>query len=95
MRINSEEIVALGDSIGAIADSLDEEATATRDGTGGPYGFVDGSAKGAYESVRGDYELVRIALCDQLRGLATLARQAGGCYLAAEGRVESSFQVGP
>lgn len=95
MRINSEEIVALGDSIGAIADSLDEEAAATRDGTGQSYGFVDGTAKGAYDSVRGDYELVRIALCEQLRGLATLAQQAGGCYVAAEDRVESSFRVDP
>ena len=94
MRINSEEIIALGESIAGIADQLQQEAAETR-GAGGPYGFVDGTAKGALDSVRGDYELVRIALCEQLHGLATLARQAGGCYVAAEDRVQGSFRVGP
>lgn len=95
MRINSEEVIALGESIDAIADRLDEDAAGTRGGMGDSYGFVDGTAIGAYDSVRGDYELVRVALCERLHVLASLARQAGGCYIAAEDRVEGSFRVGP
>lgn len=92
MRINSEEIIALGESIDGVADRLGESAVATPDGASG---FVDGTAAGAFDAVRGDYELVRIALCEQLHDLARIARQAGGCYLAAEDRVEGSFRGRP
>ena len=90
MRINSDGIVALGESLEGIADTLDKDAAGAGDG----FGFVGGTAKGAYRAVRGDYELVRIALCEEVRGLATLARQAGGCYLTAEERIDASFGAG-
>lgn len=95
MRIDSDEIIALGDSLEAIADQLDTEANATRGDADRTYGFVNPSAEGAYDAVRGDYELVRIALCEQLYELGWFARRAGGCYVATEDRVQDSFQVGP
>ena len=91
MRINSDGIVALGESLEGVADTLDEDAAGTRGEASDGFGFVDGSAKGAYRAVRGEYELVRIALCEQVRSLAELARQAGGCYLAAEEQVGAGF----
>lgn len=93
MRINSEGIVALGDSLGAVADLLETGALATRDDQRDTYGFIDVSAAGALDDVRGDYELARIALCEQLHQLDTLARQAGGCYVAAEQSAQRGFEV--
>ena len=84
MRISSEGIAGLGTELGNIADYLESRAAGTRDGTTETYGFVDQSAITAYDSVLGDYELVRKAMCTELRRLRDLARDAGACYLETE-----------
>lgn len=84
MRISSEGIAGLGDQLGYIAEDLAERAMSARAHAGETYGFVDGSAITAYDSVLGDYELARTAICTDLRRLRDLARSAGACYVAAE-----------
>ena len=92
MRINSEQIVALGESLDGVASMLETEATAAK-GRSGASGFV-GPATEVFDGIRSDYELLRVALCKDVRGLADLARQAGGCYATAEERIEGSFGEG-
>lgn len=84
MRISSAGIAGLGNELGNIADYLEARAADTRDSTTETYGFVDQSAIGAYDSMLGDYELVRKAMCKELRRLRDLARDAGACYVETE-----------
>lgn len=83
-RISSTGIDGLGHQLANIADYLEVAATYTRDGHDDTYGFPTVTGWGAMDAVLGDYELDRIRLCEELRNLRTLARDAGGCFLIAE-----------
>lgn len=84
LKISSEGIAQLGVSLGNIADYLEVRAYYTRDGSQEDYGFPTITGAGALDSVLGDYELIRIAMCTRLRGLRDLASDAGACYVQAE-----------
>lgn len=84
LRISSAGIEGLGHDLADIADYLQVAAHYTRDGSQESYGFPTASGWGAMDSVLGDYELRRVALCADLRRLRDLARHAGGCYVVAE-----------
>lgn len=84
IRISSGGIEGLGHELANIADYLQVAAHYTRDGSQESYGFPTATGWGAMDSILGDYELRRVALCEDLRGLRDLAKHAGGCYVVAE-----------
>ncbi len=84
LRISSAGIEGLGHELANIADYLQVSAHYTRDGSQETYGFPTITGSGAMDRVLGDYELLRVALCEDLRDLRDLAKHAGGCYLVAE-----------
>lgn len=83
-RISSAGVEGLGRQLANIADDLEAAAHDTRDGSQETYGFPTVTGWGAMDSVLGDYELVRVALCKDLRDLRDLAKHAGGCFAVAE-----------
>lgn len=87
LRISAEDVAALGDRLGEIAEHLESEAAASGSGDDG---FIGPSAQGAVDGLHGDFELERVDLCERLRGLADLARSAGACYLDTEDMVTRS-----
>ena len=83
-RISPVGVEGLGRELANIAADLEDAAHETRDGGQETYGFPTVTGWGAVDSILGDYELVRVALCADLRSLRDLARGAGGCFAVAE-----------
>lgn len=88
-RISSTGIEGLGHELANIADYLEVAASYTRDGSDDTYGFPSPTGWGAMDGILGDYELVRVQLCKDLRNLRALARDAGGCFLLTESAITS------
>lgn len=84
LRISTAGIAELGTALGDIADYLEVRSHYARGGSRDDHGFPSATGSRALDSVLGDYERRRIALCKELRGLRDLARRAGPCYVMAE-----------
>lgn len=89
-KISSGGIQGLGNQLANIADYLEVSAHYTRDGGQKTYGFPTTSGRSAMHSVLGDYELLRIQVCKDLRALRTAATSAGEVYVATESYVQGS-----
>lgn len=90
ISIDGEGIANLGDHLGGIADLLEDVSTRTS-GTD-VYGFPSSVGARALDGVLGDQELVRVEVCDQLRALRDLARDAGGCFIRTERQIDLRFR---
>ncbi len=89
--VSAEAVVALGQTLSDVADTL--EALALASGDDAAYG--PGSVGGAVSQLVGDWELARRRLCDALRAAAGAARSAGEVYLETESCVARSFAPAP
>lgn len=90
ISIDGTGIANLGDQLGAIADQLEDAASATSDMA--IYGFPSGVGERGLDKVHGDQERMRIEVCRQLRDLRDLARDAGGCYIRTEQLIDHRFR---
>lgn len=88
LSIDSDGIAALGTRLGEIAGYLEEKAAHSNRAGVQTYGFPSSVGSSAYSDVVGDYELLRTAVCAQLRELRDLARTAGSWYVATEQMID-------
>lgn len=89
LTISSGGIEGLGHQLANIADYLEVAAHYTRGGNQKTYGFPTTTGFGAMDSVLGDYELLRIQVCEDLRSLRTAATNAGAVYVLTESYVQN------
>lgn len=89
-KISSGGIQGLGNQLANIADYLEVAAHYTRAGSQKTYGCPTATGWGAMDSVLGDYELLRVRVCKELRTLRTAAKSAGEVYVATESYVQGS-----
>lgn len=87
-KISSGGIEGLGHQLANIADYLEVAAYYTRNGQK-TYGFPTTTGFGAMDTVLGDYELLRIQVCKDLRSLRKAANNAGAVYVLTESYVQN------
>lgn len=89
-KISSGGIQGLGHQLANIADYLEVSAHYTRGSGQKTYGLPTVTGRSAMDSVLGDYELLRVRVCKDLRVLRTAAKSAGEVYVATESYVQGS-----
>ncbi len=86
--ISSGGIEGIGHQLANIADYLEVAAYYTRHGQK-TYGLPTKTGMGAMDTVLGDYELLRTAVCADLRSLRKAASNAGAVYVLTETYVQN------